>query len=338
MSFIGFLKEKWLFLVCQTVMLATISGLLYGLGLNISGIVFIFICWLLASLVPFFGEYFKKRSYYSKLYDSLEKLDKKQLLVSVLDTPDFAEGEILYDVLRQTKKAMNDEIAAYRHLNEDYHDYVETWIHEIKIPISCIDLICENNKNDVAGNIQEELTRIDRYVEQALYYARSIHLERDYSVRKLSLEQVVKSTVKKHAKQLIACNIRLQFDNLEKTIYSDSKWLDFILGQLISNSIKYRSDNPALLFSAEENKDSVLLHVEDNGIGIADNDINRIFDKGFTGQNGRNFTKSTGLGLYLCRQLCNKMHLNIYASSEVRSGTTITIVFPKDSLTLLQEE
>ena len=210
MSFIGFLKEKWLFLVCQTVMLATISGLLYGLGLNISGIVFICICWLLAALVPFFGEYFKKRSYYSKLYDSLEKLDKKQLLVSVLDTPDFAEGEILYDVLRQTKKAMNDEIAAYRHLNEDYHDYVETRIHEIKIPISCIDLICENNKNDVAGNIQEELTRIDRYVEQALYYARSIHLERDYSVRKLSLEQVVKSTVKKHAKQLIACNIRLQ--------------------------------------------------------------------------------------------------------------------------------
>ncbi|SCI16595.1 Sensor histidine kinase graS [uncultured Ruminococcus sp.] len=338
MTFRGFLKEKWLFLTCQTVMIAAVSILLFGLNFNISGIVFIGICWLLAMLVPLLWEYFKKRSYYKKLYDSLEKLDKKHLLVSVLEPPDFIEGEILYDVLSQTKKAMNDEVAAYRHLNEDYHDYVETWIHEIKIPISCIDLVCENNKNDVTNSIQEELVRIDRYVEQTLYYVRSLNVEKDYFVRKLSLEQIVKSAVKKYAKQLIVCNIQLQFDGLEKTVYGDSKWLDFILGQLISNSIKYKSDAPTLLFWAEENKDSVLLHVQDNGIGIPDSDINRVFDKGFTGQNGRNFTKSTGIGLYLCKQLCNKMYLNLYADSQAGIGTTMTIVFPKDSLTSFRED
>ncbi len=127
-------------------------------------------------------------------------------------------------------------------------------------------------------------------------------------------------------------------DGLEKTVYGDSKWLDFILGQLISNSIKYKSDAPTLLFWAEENKDSVLLHVQDNGIGIPDSDINRVFDKGFTGQNGRNFTKSTGIGLYLCKQLCNKMYLNLYADSQAGIGTTMTIVFPKDSLTSFRED
>ena len=338
MSLMGFLKEKWLFLICQTVIVAAVSIVLFGLNFNISGIVFICFCWLLAALIPLSWEYFKKRSFYNKLYESLEMLDKKQLIVSVLESPNFIEGEILYDVLNQTQKAMNDEVAAYRHLNEDYHDYVETWIHEIKIPISCIDLICENNKNDITNSIQEELTRVDYYVEQALYYARSLNLEKDYSVRKLSLEQIVKSAVKKYAKQLIACHVKLQFKNLEKTIYSDSKWLDFILGQLISNSIKYKSGNPVLLFSAEEDKDSVRLHIHDNGIGIADSDLNRIFDKGFTGQSGRNFAKSTGIGLYLCKQLCVQMHLNIYAYSKSGSGTTMTIVFPKDSLTVFQEE
>lgn len=336
MSFIGFFKDKLVFLFCQTAIIIAVSIILFSLDFTISGIIFFCICLLIITLVSFLWEYFKKRNYYSKLYDSLEKLDKKQLLVSVLETPDFVEGEILHDVLQQTKKAMNDEIAAYRHLNEDYHDYVETWIHEIKIPISCIDLICENNKSDVTTSIRDELIRIERYVEQALYYARSLHLEKDYSIQELSLEQLVKSSIKKHARQLIACDMRLQFESLEKTIYSDSKWIDFVLGQIISNSIKYRSDNPILLFSAEENKDSISLRIKDNGIGIADSDLSRIFSKGFTGNNGRKYAKSTGMGLYLCKQLCGKMHLNIYAESEIDKGTIITIVFPKDSRTLLE--
>lgn len=331
-----FLNDKWLFLICQSIIIASISAVLYVFKFNISGIIFTALCFLFLTLFPLISEYCKKRSYYNKLYSALERLDKKQLLVSVLEAPDFSEGEILCDVLRQTKKAMNDEIAFYRRLNEEYHDYVEAWIHEIKIPISCINLICANNKNGITDNIQDELDDIEQYVEQALYYARSLNVEKDYAVRKLSLDKIVKTAVKKHAKQLIAEHVQLQFDNLEKTVYGDSKWLDFILGQLISNCVKYKSDNPVLSFSSEENKNNILLHIRDNGIGIAEHEIGKIFDKGFTGQNGRTFTKSTGIGLYLCKQLCGKMNLNIYAQSEDGKGTVVTIVFPKDSRILLE--
>ena len=110
-------------------------------------------------------------------------------------TPTFLEAEILVDVLKQTTKAMNDEIASSQISSNEYREYIETWIHEIKVPISCISLICENNKNEVTGAISDETDRISSYVEQALYYARSTNVEKDYSIRSISLENVVKSAI-----------------------------------------------------------------------------------------------------------------------------------------------
>ena len=240
------------------------------------------------------------------------------------------------DVLRQTTKSMNDDIADYRRMNTEYQDYIETWIHEIKIPISCIDLICENNKGEMASGVKAELSRIDGYVEQALYYARSTNLEKDYMIREIKLDQLVKGTLKKYSRQLIAAKATPIFDNLSQTVYGDPKWLEFILGQLIANSIKYKKETLTLTFSTREEQDNVLLYVSDDGIGIPESELPRIFEKGFTGTNGRSYAKSTGIGLYLCRKLCNKMHLSISASSASGQGTTIQITFPKDSRLLLE--
>ena len=240
------------------------------------------------------------------------------------------------DVLRQTTKSMNDDIADYHRMNAEYQDYIETWIHEIKIPISCIDLICENNKGEMASGVKEELSRIDGYVEQALYYARSTNLEKDYMIREIRLDKLIKETLKKHSKQLISAKATPHFDNLSQTVYGDPKWLEFILGQLIANSIKYKKETLTLTFSACEEQDYVLLYVSDDGIGIPESELPRIFEKGFTGTNGRSYTKSTGIGLYLCRKLCNKMHLSISATSVSGQGTTIQITFPKDSRLLLE--
>lgn len=210
------------------------------------------------------------------------------------------------DVLRQTTKSMNDDIADYRRMNAEYQDYIETWIHEIKIPISCINLICENNKGEMASSVKEELSRIDGYVKQALYYARSTNLEKDYMIRKIRLDELIKGTLKKYSKQLISAKATPHFDNLSQIVYGDSKWLEFILGQLIANSIKYKKETLTLTFSACEEQDHVLLYVSDDGIGIPESELPRIFEKGFTGTNGRSYAKSTGVGLYLCRQLCKK--------------------------------
>lgn len=137
-------------------------------------------------------EFVQKNSFYKQLYQNLEALEKKHYISSVIEEPGFTEGMLLTDVLKQTTKSMNDEIASYRRMNTEYQDYIETWIHEIKIPISCIDLICENNKGEMAFGIKDELSRIDAYVEQALYYARSTNLEKDYMIREIKLDQLVK--------------------------------------------------------------------------------------------------------------------------------------------------
>ena len=143
-------------------------------------------------------------------------------------------------------------------------------------------------------------------MEQALYYAGSTNLEKDYMIRKIRLDELIKGTLKKYSKQLISAKAAPHFDNLSQTVYGDSKWLEFILGQLIANSIKYKKETLTLTFSACEEQDHVLLYVSDDGIGIPESELPRIFEKGFTGTNGRSYAKSTRVRLYLRRQLCKK--------------------------------
>lgn len=336
MRFSTFLKDKWIFLLSQTGIILFLALLLNVMKISNSANALVCTCVLFITFGALVLEYNQKNGFYRELYRNLETLGKKYYISSVTEKPEFVEGAILMDVLRQTTKSMNDDIADYRRMNTEYQDYVETWIHEIKIPISCIDLICENNKGEMASGVKEELSRIDAYVEQALYYARSTNLEKDYMIREIKLDQLVKGTLKKYSKQLIAAKATPIFDNLSQTVYGDPKWLEFVLGQLIANSIKYKKEALTLTFSACEEQDYVLLYVSDDGIGIPESELPRIFEKGFTGTNGRSYAKSTGIGLYLCRKLCNKMHLSISASSASGQGTTIQITFPKDSRLLLE--
>ena len=336
MRFSTFLKDKWIFLLSQTGLILFLALLLNVMKISNVANALVCICVFLITIGALALEFVQKNSFYRELYRNLGTLEKKYYISSVTEEPGFVEGAILMDVLRQTTKSMNDDIADYRRMNTEYQDYIETWIHEIKIPISCIDLICENNKGEMASGVKAELSRIDGYVEQALYYARSTNLEKDYMIREIKLDQLVKGTLKKYSRQLIAAKATPIFDNLSQTVYGDPKWLEFILGQLIANSIKYKKETLTLTFSTREEQDNVLLYVSDDGIGIPESELPRIFEKGFTGTNGRSYAKSTGIGLYLCRKLCNKMHLSISASSASGQGTTIQITFPKDSRLLLE--
>lgn len=336
MRFSTFLKDKWIFLLSQTGIILFLALLLNVMKISNAANALVCICVFLITIGALALEFFQKNSFYKQLYQNLDAMEKKHYIASVIEEAGFTEGALLIDVLKQTTKSMNDEIASYRRMNTEYQDYVETWIHEIKIPISCINLICENNKGKMASDVKEELSRIDGYVEQALYYARSTNLEKDYMIREIRLDKLIKETLKKHSKQLISAKATPHFDNLSQTVYGDPKWLEFVLGQLIANSIKYKKETLTLTFSACEEQDYVLLYVSDDGIGIPESELPRIFEKGFTGTNGRSHAKSTGIGLYLCRQLCNKMHLSISASSASGQGTTIQITFPKDSRLLLE--
>jgi len=330
MKFTSFLKDKWIFLLSQTFIIFFIAMLLSVVKISYYAIFLICLVIFVITFSALILEFWQKKKYYNELYQTLELMDKKQYISQIIEEPEFADGKVLYDVLKVTTKAMNDEIASYKILQEEYREYIETWIHEIKLPISCVGLICENNKNEITNSISDEIARIESFVEQALYYARSTNVEKDYAIQTVNLESFIKSIVKKHSKQLIACKTFIEFKDLNYTIYSDTKWLDFIIGQFIGNSIKYRKEPFKLSFSATENNTHIVLSIIDNGIGISEKDIGRVFEKGFTGENGRKFAKSTGIGLYLCKRLCDKMHLGLEIKSEIDVGTTVIIVFPKD--------
>lgn len=332
-----FLKDKLIFLLCQFAIIVFIGFMFSAFGVGIYAI--IFICAIITVLTFFslFIEYYRRNRYYKNMYSSFDSIDKKQYIISVLDEPDFADAKVMYDVLKQSEKAMNDEIMSYRVESNEYKEYIETWIHQVKIPISCINLICENNKNDFTSEISNETLKIERYVDQALYYARSTHLEKDYSIRTLSLDKAVKNVLKKYSRELISCKSELKFKDLNHTIFTDPKWIEFIIGQVVSNSIKYRKEKLILSFSAVEENNNIILSINDNGIGIPQKDIKRVLEKGFTGENGRKYAKSTGIGLYLCKKLCDKMYLGFEISSVERESTTVTIIFPKDKLTILTD-
>ena len=208
-------------------------------------------------------------------------------------------------------------------------------LHEVKIPIAASKMIIENNKNTITKSIDEELDKVENYIEQALYYARSNAVEKDYIITKNNLKEIVNSAILKNKTTLLNQKVTLELKELEQEVYTDSKWATFIINQIIQNAIKYskESDKKIEIYSESKN-DKIILYIEDNGIGIRKGEITRVFERGFTGENGREIgKKSTGIGLYLCKKLCDKLGLGIELNSEKDKGTQVRIIFPKNSYT-----
>ena len=297
---------------------------------------FIVFIYIVTNASVFIHEFFRKQSYYNRLLSILKELDKRYLISELAEEPGFAEGQILYDVLKITNKSMNDEIAVYQRASKEYRDYIETWIHEIKTPIAAAKLMIENNRTDVLTSIENEIDNIEYYVEQTLYYAKSSNTEKDYIIKKVNLKDIVYSAVKKNSKLIIENRIELKIEEIEKIVYTDSKWTDFIINQILFNAVKYKAEAPKIIFHTEETENKVSLMISDNGIGICENDLGRVFDKGFTGENGRRYGKSTGIGLYLCKKLCDTLGMNISIRSETGKGTTVILIFPKNNMITME--
>lgn len=224
---------------------------------------------------------------------------------------------------------MNDEVSKLKISSNEYKEYIETWVHEIKTPISVSKLIIENNESEITNSIDEELDKIENYIEQALFYARSNNLEKDYIINRLNLKSTINKVIKRNMNTLIEKNIKINLFDLDYEVYSDTKWLEFIINQLIINSIKYMDKNNKILkIYGTKNKNSISLNIEDNGIGIKKKDIIKVFEKGYTGTNGRIFGKSTGIGLYLCKTLSEKLGISINIKSKEFENTIVTLNFP----------
>lgn len=319
-------KNRVSFLLTNLICMVALTIFLLVCGNSISAVLLILAVWALILLAGLFLTYWKRSRQMRQLLDMAGQLSERYLVSEVMELPEQAEDQVYYRLLKMAGKSMLEQIGEVQRERQEYKEYIEQWIHEVKTPITAIKLICENNRCSFTRELLAELENINRFTEQALYYARSEHTEKDYSVREISLSDVVHGAIADNKYLLRQNNVAVTVEDVEYSIYSDDKWLRFILDQLISNAVKYRTDQPVLHFFAVKKTDSVILSVSDNGIGIPQGDLPRIFEKGFTGQNGRTIHSSTGIGLYLCGRLCDKLGIGISASSEGK-GTTISLSF-----------
>ena len=332
MRFRDYLKDKLLYIILLIACILSVEILLIPIINYVYIKIYVAIVPLILFFIPFFIEYYKKKEYYSEIKARVNELEEKYLITELLPKADFIEAKLNKDLILDIGKSMLENVNKYKYLQEDYKEYIELWIHEIKIPIATSKMIVENNKSEVTKSIDEELDKIGNYIEQALYYARSNTVEKDYIIKKNILKDIVNSTILKNKTILIQNNIKIKTEDLEEEVYTDSKWCIFILSQIIQNSIKYsKEQNKEIKLYAENKKENVILYIKDNGIGIDKAEIGRVFEKGFTGTNGRQEKKSTGIGLYLCKKLCDKLCIGLEIASEKEIGTEVKLIFPKNS-------
>ena len=333
MDFKLFFKEKAITILLLLFGIITIE--IFLMAYNVGMFIKIYIPLIIMGLymISIIIEYFKRKKFYDNLLKMLEELDEKYLITEIIKTPNFLEGQIFKNSLEQIDKSMLENVNKYKYMTEDYKEYIELWIHEIKIPIATSKMVIENNKNAITKSIDEELDKVENYIEQALFYARSNTVEKDYYIRKVFLKEIINESIKKNKSSLIQEKISIDIHDLDIEVNTDNKWIVFILNQIIQNSIKYRKkENSVIEIYANQGKENVILYIKDNGIGIKQGEITRVFEKGFTGTNGRlSNKKSTGIGLYLCKKLCNKLGIGIELNSVQNEGTEVKLVFPKDS-------
>lgn len=337
MHFIEYLRERWKTILLLLFAIVSIEIFLLIYPVHVIIRIYVAFIILVVYVIGIFWEYRLKKAFYDDVQGTLERLEEKYMIVEMLPQTRFVEDRLLKEVLQESNKAMIEKVNTYKHSLTEYKDYIELWIHEIKLPIATSKMIIENNSNEVTKSIEEEIGEIEGYTEQALYYARSNHANKDYCVTECNLKDIVNEVVKGNKRTLISQRIKIVIEDIEKNIYTDYKWCHFILNQIVVNCIKYRKDTDAeICFFAEEETDKVILYIKDNGIGIKCGEVGSVFEKGFTGTNGRRGKKSTGIGLYLCKKLCDKLGLGLELEAEENVGTEVRITFPKNSFFLLK--
>ena len=276
----------------------------------------------LAALIASFSDYANYKESYKKL-NFLEQniLNDLEALPKSLDIRIDYYHKIIEKLYDELEKLTQEN----RQKNTDMVDYYSMWVHQIKTPIAAMNFLLDNEEVD-QKILQQELFKIERYVEMVLTYIRLDSISSDYVITKINLDEVVKDSVKKYATIFINKKIKLNYVSHETMVISDKKWLSFAFEQILGNSVKYSSMNGEITIETSENK----LVIEDKGIGIKEEDLPRIFEKGFTGFNGRYEKKSSGLGLYLCKKTLDKLGHHIEISSTVGKGTRVEITFPKE--------
>ena len=323
----AYLEEKIFFILFQITFAFLLSLFLSIFKVDLSIILLFDTILIIYTFVYLIIDFHKIKTNYNQIINLTDGLEEKYYISEVLPKPDNLTNKAYYYALKEACKAMNDKISNLEKEKLDFEEYIESFVHDIKTPISALYLSIDNNPE-----LLEELHKINSKVEQMLFYARSDSAEKDYFIKGITLEDLIHPVIMDYKNYLLSNKIKIITKNLNYKVYTDEKWLHFIISQIIQNSIKYLDkEDKQIEIVGEENKNNIILFIKDNGIGISPSDLYRVFEKGFTGSN-RKKESSTGMGLYLAKKLSDKLGLSFEISSKEKEYTKITITFPKTNM------
>lgn len=373
-----FFSDHFAKLLLKMVFAAATAFLLLVTGTQPGIIVILGIIWSLIFVGGQAVNFFRYRSRFRELEEIMEGLDKKYLFAECVRTGKTIYERRLFELFRRAGRSMISAVSDAEASKKEYREYVESFVHEVKTPITAANLICRRVDEKNRGKLSYELAQIGAHVERVLFYARAENTQRDFLIREESLRGLVTQALGEYKTFLIASGVRVEIKELEQIVFTDRKWTVFLLGQLLQNSVRYRRGEPVVVIEAERvtgevrvegdfcgmgsafQKDGgvlsreksssdkaprllknsvsvcpqtfagsslVRLIVRDNGIGIPAHELPRVFERGFTGSNGRARGGSTGMGLYLCRRLADSLGIGLEIISECGVGTSVVLTF-----------
>ena len=331
-----FLSDRLGRIVLQAICAGLAAAFLCITGTQPGILVILLIVFLLVFLTVNMSDFFQQRARLLEWKSILDGLDCKYLFTECVPQPKRLYERRLLDLVRLAGRDMTGAVSDAQASQREYREYVERWVHEIKAPLTAARLICRELDGDTRRKLTAELSQIEAHVERALFYARAKNPEQDCLFRQTELEKIAAQAIENHRSLLIQNGIRVEMENMNCAVYTDEKWAVFILGQLLQNAARYRGAEPVITLFARPLGRQTRLIVQDNGIGIPAHELPRVFERGFTGSNGRMRGGSTGIGLYLCRKLAVFLELELRMDSQEGAGTTVTLTFPaKENLTKL---
>lgn len=326
-----FLKEKLSNFIYSAVLFLIINIYLFSLNSikNLSDLIYLDILIITIFIGFTILDYRKMKDRYSSIMELIE--DEKDIDSYCIDD-NFLEGKIINYIIDYKDKKLENETKECENQLKDMEEYISRWVHEIKLPLSAMKIILDRDSDDMISSIENELEKMNFLVNSVMYGSRATASAEDIFIKEENLKDIVRTAVKSNSFFLIKNNISPKLGDLDFKVYSDKKWVTYVLGQLINNSIKYSKENGVIEFSAEDKGEFIELKIRDNGIGINEEDLERVFNKGFTGSNGRNSVyKSTGMGLYFSKKIIDKLNHSIEVESVKDKYTLFRIRFYKIS-------
>lgn len=274
-----------------------------------------------------FFRYYKNKNVYELLDNGLSSLDE-----AFVELGNSVLGESMSEVLKKEHNLYEAEILKCNNTHNEHIVFINQWVHQMKTPLSVIQLkLQEYEGEEPFESMKLEVSKLNKGLNMAMNFARLDSFQKDFIVERFSLYNLVMSKVNEERQLFIKYKIMPKVDiDASIEVYSDAKWMKFILEQLIVNGVKYsKSNGKELIIKGYEEENTVKLSVIDKGIGIPKKDIKRVFDPFFTGENGRKFGESTGMGLYMVKKICDNLEHKVFIDSKVGHGTTVSIVFKK---------